>query len=137
MLYPILRRIGGEPFAISSRHKAIYHAMGMLASPLLVSHLEAAMQMAQLAGMSSRTARKLIEPIARATLDNFFRRGAEKSFSGPIARGDAGTIRLHLQALEPHPMLADVYRSLARNALDVKGVSAPGTRRLRRLLGTK
>jgi predicted short-subunit dehydrogenase-like oxidoreductase (DUF2520 family) len=76
-----------------------------------------------------------MEPIVRATVDNLFRRGAENSFSGPIARGDGQTIRLHLQALEPHPMLADVYCSLALYALAV----LPGQARvaLRRELGRR
>ena len=85
-----------------------------------------------LAGFSPRQARRLIEPIARATLDNFFLRGAGKSFSGPIARGDVQTIRLHLQALKAHPMLADVYRSLALYALETLPARARQT--LRRLL---
>ena len=88
ILYAIVRRIGGRPFLIKGGSKALYHAVGMLSSPLLVSHLVAAQEAAALAGFSPRQARRLIEPIARATLDNVFLRGAGKSFSGPIARGD-------------------------------------------------
>jgi predicted short-subunit dehydrogenase-like oxidoreductase (DUF2520 family) len=72
------------------------------------------------------------EPIARATLENFFLRGAGKSFSGPIARGDVQTIRLHLQALEPHPILAGLYGSLALDTLP-----APGRKELRASLRPK
>ena len=132
ILNAIVRRLGGRPFPVDGSHKALYHAVGVLSSPLLVSHLLAAHQVASLAGFSPRQARKLIEPIARATLDNYFQRGAGKSFSGPIARGDGETIRLHLQALQPHPMVADVYRSLALYALEA--LPGPGKRTLRRLL---
>jgi predicted short-subunit dehydrogenase-like oxidoreductase (DUF2520 family) len=132
ILYALVRRIGGSPFLIKAGSKALYHAVGMLSSPLLVSHLVAAQEAAALAGFSPRQARLLIEPIARASLDNLFLRGAGKSFSGPIARGDVQTIRLHLQALEPHPMLADVYRSLALYALEA--LPAQGKKALRRLL---
>jgi predicted short-subunit dehydrogenase-like oxidoreductase (DUF2520 family) len=132
ILNAIVRQIGGRPFAIHPSSKALYHVVGVLASPLLVSHLVAAQQAAALAGLSTRQARRLIEPIARATLDNVFLRGAGKSFSGPIARADVETIRLHLQALEPHPMLAGVYRALALFALDA--LPSPGKTELRRLL---
>jgi predicted short-subunit dehydrogenase-like oxidoreductase (DUF2520 family) len=135
ILNTIVRQIGGRPFATHASGKALYHVAGMLSSPLLVSHLAAAQQAAELAGFSARQARRLIEPIARATLDNVFLRGAGRSFSGPIARADVETIRLHLQALKPHPMLAGVYRSLALNALDV--LPSPGKRRVRRLLRSK
>jgi predicted short-subunit dehydrogenase-like oxidoreductase (DUF2520 family) len=118
VLNPLVRRIGGRPFAIKAASKALYHAVGVLSSPLLVSHLAAAHEAAARAGFSPRQARRLIEPIARASLDNFFRNGPAKSFSGPIARGDVETIRLHLQALKPHPILASIYRSLALYALD-------------------
>jgi predicted short-subunit dehydrogenase-like oxidoreductase (DUF2520 family) len=132
ILNSIVRQIGGRPFAIKAANKALYHAVGMLSSPLLVSHLVAAQQAAALAGFSPRQARRLIEPIARATLDNIFLRGAGKAFSGPIARGDVETIRLHLRALKPHPMLAGVYRSLALYALEV--LPCPGKNPIRRIL---
>jgi predicted short-subunit dehydrogenase-like oxidoreductase (DUF2520 family) len=119
ILNAIVRQMGGRPFAIKAASKALYHAIGMLSSPLLVSHLAAAQQLAALAGFNAPEARRLIEPIARATLDNFFLRGARKSFSGPIARGDVETIRLHLQALKPHPIHAGIYRSLALYAIEV------------------
>jgi predicted short-subunit dehydrogenase-like oxidoreductase (DUF2520 family) len=128
ILNAIVRRIGGRPFAIEAASKALYHAVGVLSSPLLVSHLAAAHEAAALAGFTPRQARRLIEPIARATLDNFFLRGAGKSFSGPIARGDVQTIHLHLQALKPHPMLAGVYRSLALYALET--LPASGKKKL-------
>ena len=135
VLKRLVRRIGGYPFAIKAASKALYHAVGVLSSPLLVSHLAAAHETAALAGFSPRQARRLIEPIARATLDNFFRNGPAKSFSGPIARGDVETIRLHLQALEPHPMLASVYRSLALYALDA--LPSPGRKALQASLRRK
>ncbi len=132
ILSAIVRRVGGKPFAMEAAGKALYHVVGTLASPLLVSHLVAAQQAAALAGFTPREARQIIEPIARATLDNVFSRGASKSFSGPMARGDAQTIRLHLQALKPHPMLADVYGSLALYALEM--LPASGKKALRRAL---
>ena len=135
ILNALVRQIGGSPFAIGAAGKALYHAVGMLSSPLLVSHLAAAQQAAALAGFSTHRASRLIEPIARATLDSFFLRGAGRSFSGPIARGDLQTIRLHLHALEPHPMLAGVYRSLALYALEA--LPAPGKKKLRRLMRQK
>ena len=114
----LVRRLGGKPFNISSRNKAIYHAAGTLSSPLLVSELTAAIAAARLAGIDRRNALRWVESLATATLSNVFARGPARSFSGPFARGDAGTIELHLQALQEHPMLADVYRSLAVHALE-------------------
>ena len=135
ILNAIVRQVGGRPFAVKAASKALYHAAGVLSSPLLVSHLAAAHEAAALAGFTPQQARRMIEPIVRATLDNFFIRGPGKSFSGPIARGDVETIHLHLQALKPHPMLAGAYRSLALYALEK--LPATGKEQLRSSLRRK
>lgn len=132
-LRPLIHQLGGRAFTVPAGNKALYHAIGMLASPLLVSHLAAAMQVAEAAGLSNREAAALIQPIADATMNNFFHKGAAGSFSGPIARGDEATIRLHLQVLESHPMLLDVYRALARFA--VKALPSAAGSKLARLFG--
>jgi len=115
-LHQIIRKLGGTPFNIPS-NKALYHAAGTLASPLLVSQLHAAIEAARLAGLHPRTGARWVEALATATARNLFARGPSRSFSGPFARGDAHTIHLHLQALHAHPILADVYRSLAMHAI--------------------
>jgi predicted short-subunit dehydrogenase-like oxidoreductase (DUF2520 family) len=134
-LNAIVRQVGGRPFAVEAANKALYHAVGVLSSPLLVSHLAAAHEAAALAGFTPQQAKRLIMPIVRATVDNFFLRGPGKSFSGPIARGDVQTIHLHLQALKPHPMLAGVYRSLALYALET--LPAASQKKLRSSLRRK
>jgi predicted short-subunit dehydrogenase-like oxidoreductase (DUF2520 family) len=116
-LYSLVRKLGGRPFKLISEKKALYHAAGTLASPLLVSELGAAIEAARMAGLDSRTATLWVKSLAEATASNVFAHGPVRSFSGPFARGDAGTIRLHLQALDAHPILAGVYRSLASYAV--------------------
>jgi predicted short-subunit dehydrogenase-like oxidoreductase (DUF2520 family) len=117
-LFALVRALGGSPFRISSESKALYHAAATMASPLLLSALVAAQQAAVLAGMSSDQAAKLLAPMAARTVANFLEKGPLRSFSGPIARGDAETIELHLRALSKHPILADTYRTLALNAVE-------------------
>jgi predicted short-subunit dehydrogenase-like oxidoreductase (DUF2520 family) len=56
--------------------------------------------------------------LATATVRNYFEKGSARSFSGAFARGDAGTVELHLRALVAHPMLHGLYRQLARHAVD-------------------
>lgn len=117
-LKELVTALGGEPFVIAAESKVLYHAAGTLTSPLLVSAMTAAEEMARLAGLPREVAAKMTGVLAEATLSNVRKRGAGKSFSGPLARGDAGTIRLHLEALAKHPVLAGVYRALASQALE-------------------
>jgi predicted short-subunit dehydrogenase-like oxidoreductase (DUF2520 family) len=114
----LVRKLGGKPFVLDSKKKALYHAAGTFASPLLVSALTAAMETAQFAGLDEETAHQWVRALAAKTASNVFEQGAQKSFSGPFARGDAETIHLHLQALQPHPILAELYRALARHAIE-------------------
>jgi predicted short-subunit dehydrogenase-like oxidoreductase (DUF2520 family) len=117
-LAALVRRLGGKPLRVSSGSKVLYHAAATMASPLLVSELRAAVTTARLAGLSSREAEAVVRVLATATVWNFFAQGAERSFSGPFARGDAGTVELHLRALLEHPILHDTYLALARNAVE-------------------
>jgi predicted short-subunit dehydrogenase-like oxidoreductase (DUF2520 family) len=132
-LNALVRRLGGVPFAMKAETKALYHAAGIFASPLLAAKLTAAMETARLAGLDKKTAAKWVRALAEATVKNVFERGPERSFSGPFARGDAETIHLHLEALEAHPVLADVYLALGRYAVTRLPVKRRGD--LERALG--
>jgi predicted short-subunit dehydrogenase-like oxidoreductase (DUF2520 family) len=118
LLHSLIRKLGGEPFGIASKNKALYHAAGTLASPLLVSELTAAIETARLAGLDPKTAMRWVEALASATAKNLFAHGPAGSFSGAFARGDAETISMHRHVLQKHPILAGVYGSLAAHALD-------------------
>jgi predicted short-subunit dehydrogenase-like oxidoreductase (DUF2520 family) len=132
-LHSLVRKLGGRPFDLPAGKKSLYHAAGTLASPLLVSELSAAIETARLAGLDRHTASLWVQSLVEATVTNVFTKGTARSFSGPFARGDARTIDLHLQALGAHPILADVYRSLARHAIQVLPVK--NVRMLKEILG--
>jgi predicted short-subunit dehydrogenase-like oxidoreductase (DUF2520 family) len=113
----IVRNLHAEPFSIRKRHKEAYHAWGMFASPLFVSLLSASERVAAAAGVRPKAARKRMVPILRQTLANYEKLGAPQSFSGPIIRGDVGTVRKHLQVLKRVAGARDIYVALARIAL--------------------
>ncbi len=114
----LVRALGGEAFALTAENKPLYHAFGAFASPLLIALLAAAIETAVAAGYTPQQARRRMRPIVERTVFNFFTNGPRKSFSGPIARGDAATVARHLEALRPHPQLLSTYRELALFALD-------------------
>jgi predicted short-subunit dehydrogenase-like oxidoreductase (DUF2520 family) len=117
-LFALVRRLGGKPFAIDGRGKAMYHAGAMFGSPLLVATLAAGVRAMREAGIAKEEALALLGPMAAATVANVQKRGLAQSFSGPLARGDAATVKLHREALEKHPLVAHVYNSLARLAAE-------------------
>jgi predicted short-subunit dehydrogenase-like oxidoreductase (DUF2520 family) len=128
----IIRELEGESFSLPAARKAAYHAWATLTSPLLVAFLVTLEEAARAAGFTSKDARRKSLPIIRQTLANYSRLGLAKSFSGPLIRGDAGTVAQHLAALKKHPGPREVYVALARAAL--RGLSVKNRAGLRRLL---
>lgn len=103
-LFTLVRRLEGKPFVIDSAGKAMYHAGAMFGSPLLVATLAAGVRCLRAAGLAEREALELLAPMAAATVANVQRQGLARSFSGPVARGDAATVKLHRRALAAHPL---------------------------------
>src|SRR5699024_1400397 len=83
-----------------------------------------------------------LRPLLEAALEESLRRGA-KALTGPVVRGDAGTITAHLEALDDLDATgeqgrtgdtATTYRALARAALSTAGLPPDTQRRIRALL---
>jgi predicted short-subunit dehydrogenase-like oxidoreductase (DUF2520 family) len=102
---------------IRKKDKALYHALGSFTSPMVVALLALAEVAAREAGVSARSARALMSPILRRTIENYLKNGAAAAFSGPLRRGDVTVVKEHLKALRRVPGALDVYRALAQSAL--------------------
>ena len=63
-LFALLKSLGGRPFAIDNKSKAMYHAGAMFGSPLLVATLAAGVRALEHAGVTERDALALLGPMA-------------------------------------------------------------------------
>jgi predicted short-subunit dehydrogenase-like oxidoreductase (DUF2520 family) len=129
----IVRKLGGTAVSLRKQDKAAYHAFATMICPLLVSLLAVSEEAALLARISRTQARRRTMPIVRQTLENYLKLGPANAFSGPIVRGDAATIRLHLRTLSRTPAARDAYIALARAAL--KYLPSRNKRELQEVLG--
>ena len=111
----LVRALGGAPAMIAPEAKAAYHAGAVFASNYLVTALAAAERLLQEAGMTELAAREALLPLARATLEDAADLGPVAALTGPIARGDAATVRRHREALGPDERR--LYDALARATL--------------------
>lgn len=112
----IVTALGGKFISLQSSRKALYHAFGSMIAPLIVSELAAAEAVAQKAGIAPKDARAIMRPIVTKVIENYLQHGADKALSGPLQRGDAGTVSLHVDALSKTPEWG-VYRELSMYAL--------------------
>jgi predicted short-subunit dehydrogenase-like oxidoreductase (DUF2520 family) len=102
-------RLGLEPVEISDEDRATYHAAASIASNFLIT-LEAA---AERVGAEAGLERRQLAPLVRATVENWVRCGGERALTGPVARGDAGTVRAQREAVaERAPELLELFDSL-------------------------
>ncbi|HZU43794.1 MAG TPA: Rossmann-like and DUF2520 domain-containing protein [Terriglobales bacterium] len=132
MAKKIVKDLGGVPIGISARNKPLYHAFGAFASPMLISVLAIAEHVGQAAGLSRAAARKAMLPIVVETIRNYENNGAAGAFSGPIIRGDAGTVRKNLASLKSLPEARRAYVALAHAAL--RYLPAANRKKLQRVL---
>jgi predicted short-subunit dehydrogenase-like oxidoreductase (DUF2520 family) len=110
--------LGGTPFRLSNQLRPLYHAAAVFASNYLVTASAIAESLFAAAGVPDPA--QAMAPLQRATVNNVERLGAARALTGPAVRGDAGTIRRNLEALDRHaPELIASYVALARATLDL------------------
>jgi predicted short-subunit dehydrogenase-like oxidoreductase (DUF2520 family) len=108
----LVLEMGAEPVWIEERDRPMYHAGLAHGSNHLVTLVAQAMQVVGSAGVQDP--QRLIAPLLHAALDNALRLG-DAALTGPVARGDAGTVAAHLAQLnEQTPDIRPTYVALAR-----------------------
>jgi predicted short-subunit dehydrogenase-like oxidoreductase (DUF2520 family) len=116
----------GEPVFIAEEHRGLYHAALASAANHLVTLVTEACDLLQMAGAANPA--RMLSPLLFAALDNALRLG-DAGLTGPVARGDAGTVARHLAVLrDTAPEALAVYVALARLTADralAAGLLAP------------
>ena len=103
--------LGGVAVDVPDESRVLYHAALAMASNFTVA---LAGDAAELLGDPA-----MIAPLLAQTVENVARLGADRALTGPIVRGDAGTVRKHLAALAAQaPQLLESYIANARRTLD-------------------
>ena len=103
---------------VEARDRALYHASAVMSCGHLAGLAKVIVDMWGEMGVSEEEALPIIAPIMQSTLANIASGGVAASLTGPVVRGDGGTLGRHLDALEERlPDLAPLYRTLARQSL--------------------
>ncbi|OGO02587.1 MAG: F420-dependent NADP oxidoreductase [Chloroflexi bacterium RBG_13_54_8] len=100
--------------------KVLYHAAAVIACNYLVTLVKLATDLWQTFGASPREATQALLPLLQGTVNNLGSVGLPNCLTGPIARGDLGTIQKHMAALEAKaPGLVASYRELGRQTIPI------------------
>lgn len=120
LLGELAESIGARPVTLPEGGKTAYHAAAMMAAGGLVGLLDAIASVAQAAGLDERTAVAVYAPLARQALANAERMGIDSALTGPLLRGDVGTLRGHLAMLTQHaPGAVPLYVEVARREVAI------------------
>jgi predicted short-subunit dehydrogenase-like oxidoreductase (DUF2520 family) len=131
--------MGGEPVFIAEQNRPLYHAALAFAANHLVTLVTEGASLLRAAGADN--AERMLGPLLGAALDNALRFG-DAGLTGPVARGDGGTVAAHLAAIAAaDPGALPAYLALARltadRALAAGQLSASDAERLLDVLGER
>ncbi|MET8332912.1 DUF2520 domain-containing protein [Streptosporangium canum] len=106
----------GEPVWIEDEDRALYHAALAGAANHMVTLVAESSELLERIGVEQPG--RMLGPLLGAALENVLRLGIA-GLTGPVVRGDAGTVRKHVDALIlAAPEAADAYVALARLTAD-------------------
>jgi predicted short-subunit dehydrogenase-like oxidoreductase (DUF2520 family) len=110
--------LGMRATRVKPEDRAAYHAAGAIAANFLVALEACAERLAATAGIT----REQLAPLVLATAEQWARLGPEAALTGPIARGDEGTVARHRAVIaERTPELLPVWTELAEVTRAVAG----------------
>jgi len=139
MLADMAEAIGATPVRLAPGSKAAYHAAAVLAAGGVIALLDAIAELGRVAGLDEAGSLAIYGPLIEGTLGNARALGIRAALTGPMTRGDVGTLEAHLATLGVHaPRVLDLYVAAARREVDLaesRGVLAPeASKKMRELL---
>jgi len=112
--------LGGRVLPLDGCDKALYHAAACVASNYLVVLLHLARTLIESAGVDAEQGRRALLRLAEGTLANAGEMDLPSALTGPIARGDTGTVARHARAMSGIvPEAARLYGHLGLYAVEL------------------
>jgi predicted short-subunit dehydrogenase-like oxidoreductase (DUF2520 family) len=118
LLARMAEAIGAVPVRLAPGSKAAYHAAAVLAAGGFVALLDAIVELGRVAGLDETGALVIYGRLVEQTLGNARTLGVERALTGPLARGDVGTLERHLAVLRAHaPASMALYAAAAEREI--------------------
>ncbi len=121
LLRALASSLGAEPFDLVDGAKPVYHAAAAAAANLPLAALTMASDLFDAAGVPFAAA----EPLVTAVVANAFELGPRSALTGPVARGDVGTVVGQLRAVaRERPEWVPGFVAFVREIARISGRSA-------------
>ncbi len=134
--------LGGLPFTLAAEKKGLYHTAASLSSNYLVTLTAMARDLLLQCGIETEEILPLLLPLLKTTLGNIEKLGTEQGLTGPIVRGDCGTVSIHLKQLADNaPQQFEAYRILALQTVHLgeksRRLNPAQAEKLKKILGCR
>jgi predicted short-subunit dehydrogenase-like oxidoreductase (DUF2520 family) len=104
--------LGGRVLELPNEARALYHAAAVLLCNNFVVLAEAGFRLLKQAGLAREAAADAFVSLANESVKNVFTMPRGAALTGPVVRGDLGTIRKHLLAFQSHDAGNDEIREI-------------------------
>jgi len=112
--------LDGHWVELKASDKVLYHAAAVIACNYMVTLVKLATDLWQTFNVPPPQATRALLPLLKGTIHNIETVGIPQCLTGPIARGDIGTIKKHLDALDQTaPNLVSTYRELGLQTIPI------------------
>jgi predicted short-subunit dehydrogenase-like oxidoreductase (DUF2520 family) len=120
-LQSLVADLGGHLLTLPPAGRALYHAAAVLAGNAPLALLARATSLLEEAGVEPGDAHRALGALLVGAASNASAGGPAAALTGPVVRGDAATVALHLDVLSADPSTRELYRRLALETLALAG----------------
>ena len=121
VLRDILTKCKNPYQTIDSGNKTKYHLAAATASNLVVGLLDMSINILTDCGFTNESALAALKPLVEGNAAAVMDMGARKALTGPVSRGDFGTVKKHLDNLEGEDR--EIYRLLSKRLMKLSSYS--------------
>ena len=118
VMKPMWEAIGHHVLTLKAEDKIKYHAAAAMASNEMLGLMQASLDILSECGFSEKDSMALLTPLVQGNIASMLEKGCVNALTGPVERGDAQTVRKHLQALEGSKA-GKIYQSLGSTLVEL------------------
>ncbi|QZY54870.1 Rossmann-like and DUF2520 domain-containing protein [Crassaminicella profunda] len=112
VLEDMLKKLGNPYFKLTAEQKSIYHVTACVVSNYLVTLMDYGLYLFDTIGIDKREGYKALLPLIEGTIKNINGLGTKDALTGPIVRGDVGTVKKHIEELKNLEHLGTVKQNI-------------------------
>ncbi len=120
----IFSRLGNPTIRMEASLKGKYHAAASILSNHVIAVLATGYELLMECGFSKEEARSFSQTLVMDNVEHVIKDGVTNALTGPIERGDTGTVNTHFSVLNEEQ--AKLYRACGRKLLKLAKEKNPG-----------